>query len=90
MELRVPEFGKKVLNWLRCLAANVSRETLGGALPPLLADTEIAENHVEDVFDVDAACQSAKGCGGGTQLLSEQVFMAGEAQGAFEGGMGFD
>src|SRR5262245_3918416 len=44
--------------------------------PALLADTEIAENDIENVFDIDPPGQSAKGSRSGLQLLGQQVFLA--------------
>ena len=43
----------------------------------LLADTEISEDHVEDIFDVDAAGEAAKRLRSQAQLLGQQILALG-------------
>ena len=43
---------------------------------PLFADTEIAENHVKNVLDIDAASHPAQRPGGQAQLLGDQIVFA--------------
>jgi hypothetical protein len=45
----------------------------------LLPDAEIAEDHVENILDVDPPGETAKGSGGGPQLLRHQILLAGQA-----------
>src|SRR5262249_2130770 len=53
---------------------NVSRETpaSGGGVGGLLPNTEVAEDHVEHVLDIDPAGQAAKRPGGEAQFLGDQ------------------
>ena len=44
----------------------------------LLADTEVAEDHVQDILDVDPTGQAAQGTDGDAQLLGEQILTAGD------------
>ena len=43
----------------------------------LFADAKVAENHVQDILDIDPAGQPAKRAGGDAQLLGQQVLAAG-------------
>ena len=44
----------------------------------LFADAEVAEDHVQDVLDVDPAGQAAERLAGEPQLLGQQIFAAGQ------------
>ena len=44
----------------------------------LFADAEIAENHVQDVLDVDPAGEPPQGASGDAQLFGQQILMTGE------------
>jgi hypothetical protein len=53
---------------------NVSRETFGkNVLWLLFSNTEVPENHVEDIFNVDSTRQSAKCTSRNPKLLGEQI-----------------
>src|SRR5215813_8241313 len=41
----------------------------------LFADAEITENHVQDIFHVDAAGQTTKGTSSDSQLLGQQILV---------------
>ena len=43
----------------------------------LFADAKVAENHVQDVLDIDPAGQPAERAGGDPQLLGQQILAAG-------------
>ena len=54
----------------------------------LFADAEVAENHVQDVLDIDPAGQAPERAGGDAQLLGQQILAAGHvaALGPAQGG----
>jgi len=56
----------------------------------LLADTEIAEDHVEHVLDIDPAGQAGQRPGGEAKLLGQEIFALGHwpSRRAAEGGAG--
>src|SRR6478735_1889783 len=51
---------------------DVSRETVAGRA--LLADTEIAEDHVQNIFDVHPSREPTQGRRGGAEFLSNDIF----------------
>ena len=44
----------------------------------LFADAEVAENHVQNILDIDPAGQTAQGTGREPQLLGQQILTAGD------------
>ena len=45
---------------------------------PLFADAEVAEDHVQDVLDIDPAGEAPERAGGDAQLLGQQILTAGQ------------
>src|ERR1700722_4302698 len=63
----------------------VSRETAVERWPDSFPDAEIAENHIQNILDIDPACQPAQGRCRRPQFLSDQFFLPnGLVQGAIQ------
>ena len=43
----------------------------------LFADAEVAENHIQDLLDIDPTGEAPERAGGDPQLLGQQILMAG-------------
>ena len=39
--------------------------------PPLFPNTEIPENHIQQIFDIDAAGDAGEGAGGAAQVFGD-------------------